>query len=289
MPEFGVPVTLETPRGTVVFNDYVAESYLRLTEFAVRSTVRSAVEAVSRRDGSVVPNAFRSGATPIMKGEAKASSVEARTAMLEELKAHLVSILRADGILRWTPTGKPTRRLVVRCLEDPEDGGGFLKTFQAALVSRTAHSLSDIENVETLRALDAPEDGAAWSFPYEFPMTFGGGIASGSAFVTNDGDTDAFPVVRLTGPLTNPTIRNATTARDLALTISIPAGSFLLIDMANETVRMNGDPAQSKIGAVSPLTANFWALVEGTNEIRLSASAYGTGHGATVYWRDANP
>lgn len=281
-------MTLETPRGTLVFNDYAAASYLRLTSFKIQAGVRSAVEAVPRRDGSIVPGAYRNGATPVLNGDIKAATPTDRANLSDEVRAHLVSILRADGILRWTPTGKPTRRMVVRCLEDPGEDGAFVKSFQLALVSRTAYALSDTENVATLRALDAPLGGAAWGFPYSFPMTFGGGTPPGSAFVTNAGNTDAWPVLRVTGPFLNPVLRNATLNASLALTYNIPTGSFLLVDMAAESVLLNGDPAQPKIGSMNPLNANFWPLAEGLNEIRVTSDTHGTGHGVSVYWRDAS-
>lgn len=287
MPEHGIHIELETPRGTTTFNDYAASDYLRIDEFVLNAAVRGAVEAVPRRNGSIVPAAFRSGATPILKGTAKAASVETRTDMLDELRAQLVSILRADGVLRWTPSGKTTRRLTVRCLEDPSESGGFLKTFQAALVSTTAHVESDAEHVASYSSLDGDSSGDEFEFPFEFPMDLGAGLAAGTAVVENAGDTDAWPLVRVTGPVTNPTLVNSTTGDELALIIDIPAGSFLEVDMDAETVRMNADPDQNRIGSVDPLNGVFWPLVEGVNEVRLIADAHDVGHGAAIYWRDA--
>ena len=286
MPEIGIPVTLETPRGTLTFNNFTSANHLRLTDFKLNAGVRSAVEAIPRRDGSIVPDAFRNGATPILEGEIKTADLTWRADMQDEIRAHGVSLLRADGILRWTPTGKSTRRLVVRCLEDPQDGGRFIKTFQLALVSRTAYSESDTLNVVDLSSLDSSVGGGL-EFPFEFPFSFGAGLAAGSAFITNNGDTEAWPKVRLTGPLTNPTIRNATTDQDVALVTTINAGEFIEIDMAAESVLLNGSPSLNKIGTIDPTAAQFWSLAEGTNEIRLTATSHGAGHGAAVYWRDA--
>lgn len=289
MPEHGIPIELETPRGVFEFNLFDQDAYVRLTEFSINSAVRAAVEPNARRDGSMLPAAFRNGATAVLKGDIRTATLEQRADMLDELRAHAVSILRADGIIRWTPTGKDTRRLVVRCLEDPTDSGGNgpLKSFQHMFVARTPHSESDTEHVQDLSSLSSSGDGDEHSYPHGFPMTFGPGLAPGAAIVTNAGNADTYPVLRITGPFTDwVRVVNATTNDELELTLDIPSGQHVLIDMAAESVLMNGDVDQPRPGSIDPLSAVFWPLVEGANEIRVFAEGFDTGHGVAVYWRD---
>lgn len=287
MPEHGIPVTLETPRGVLEFNRFDLASHLRLTSFELQAAVRSNVESVPRRDGSIVPTSFRSGATPVLQGEAVAASLVDRTDMLDNLRAHLVSILRADGILRWTPTGKPTRRLPVRCLEDPAESGGFLKTFQLAMVSRDAAPSSDALNAATFSTLDGGTGGTfTMQPPYAFPVGFGTGSARGSAVVTNGGRAEAWPTLQIAGPVTNPWVANVTTGLVLRIVGVIPTGYFAQVDMAAESVTMNADPYQPLDGQVDPLTATFWPLAEGSNVLHFDADAWDVGHGCTVSWRD---
>lgn len=288
MPEHGIPVSLETPRGVFEFNRFDLPNYARLTEFQINAAVRSNVESIARRHGSIVPASFRSGATPVLSGEVKAQSPVDRTAIVDDLRAHMVSILGTDGILRWTPTGKPTRRMQVRCLEDPGEGGGFLKTFQLAMVSRASGPQGDALQTATFSPLDAGT-GGTFTFPYSFPVGFGMGASRGSATVVNGGQADAWPVVQFAGPVTNPWIANLDTGLVLRVVATVPFGYFLEVDMAAESVRINGDPLQDYSGSVDPLTAEFWPLREGANRLHFDADSWDVGHGCTLMWRDGYP
>lgn len=292
MPEHGIPVTLETPRGVFTFNAYGSPSYARLTGFSISAGVRAGVEPLAGRSGSIVPDAFRNGATPILKGEVVAReataalSLSKRADLLDDLRAHGVAILDADGILRWTPSGQATRRMVVRCLEDPQDDGGFLKTFQLAFVSRSPNAEADVlKSVDTSAMVEG--GGGAVEYPLEYPFSFGDASAGGSAACTNAGDAPAFPVVKIYGPIVSPALRNVTTGEALSLPgLVLAAGDFAEVDMRAETILYNGSPDFSLIGKLDPLTSDFFALVEGLNSIVLSGSGSTAATKATILFRD---
>lgn len=98
----------------------------------------------------------------------------------------------------------------------------------------------------------------------------------GIAFVNNSGTTDSHPILTLTGPLTNPYIVNTTTGYAFQLDFTIPGGSYVTIDMYEQSVMLNGtSPMLSYIDPIS----SWWTIVPGNNTFSLStASSTDTGN-----------
>jgi hypothetical protein len=115
-----------------------------------------------------------------------------------------------------------------------------------------------------------------------FPITFGAS-SGGSSTAANTGNTAASPVVTITGPVTNPTVRNDATGEALGLTITLIAGDVLTIDMARRTVILGGSTNRMSAKTVG---STFWAIQPGNNDLRFSADTYNTGT-ATIAWRSA--
>lgn len=77
------------------------------------------------------------------------------------------------------------------------------------------------------------------AFPLAFPLDFGAGRPDGGEFtITNEGDSEAWPVWRITGPITGPAITNPDTGDTLAFdpAWALPAGQTLEIDTDARTV-----------------------------------------------------
>ena len=128
-----------------------------------------------------------------------------------------------------------------------------------------------------------PTSGSGSSFPWTFPVNFGGTTDSGSVVVTNEGNFDALPVFRIDGPVVNPEIENVTTGETLSLTIDVDAADFLEIDTAAPSVLLNG--TASRFPNVSTASV-FPRLAPGDNELRFRAT---TDTAATLKtdWRSA--
>lgn len=121
---------------------------------------------------------------------------------------------------------------------------------------------------ELTATITLAQDPGGMTFPLVFPLVFGGGGSYGSAIVTNDGNADAPVVIRINGPVTNPTVRNVTTGQSLGFTATIASGDYLLVDTLNRTVLLNGTADR-----YSYLTnPQWWRLAPGDNEIRYFAA-----------------
>lgn len=77
------------------------------------------------------------------------------------------------------------------------------------------------------------------SFNMAFNVGFGGGIPSNYVNVSNAGTHTAYPVVTITGPITNPILSDAFGVT-MAFTITLNAGDQLVVDCRNKSVVLNG-------------------------------------------------
>lgn len=290
MAEFGIVYTLETPLGTLTFNPSPnpGDGYLRLAavEGLDGGVLRSTVEPVPQADGATVFDAYRGAMYPILRGQIKASVLSTRRGLEDDLRALTDSIVRADGILRWTPSGAATRRVTVRLLEALQINGGLIKEFNLALVAGDPTVYADAQQTSDTVALTV--GGGAEVFPHGFPYSYGDPSGGGTVNVTNGGRVRTYPVVKIYGPVSAPAIYNVTTGKVVSFSgLTIAAGDFLEVDMRAETVELNGSPDVNLIGRIDSVGSEFWALEPGVNSIRLSGSGFDANTKASVVWRDA--
>jgi LysM repeat protein len=125
--------------------------------------------------------------------------------------------------------------------------------------------------------------------PAVVSRTYGSAGTSGRVTAVNDGASPAFPVLRLDGPVANPSIEQVTTGSTLTLDASLQVGEFLLIDTRSRAVLLMGtSPRRSWVrgGSVWPL------LQPGSNELAYRGSALPGAPGQssllTVTWRDTS-
>lgn len=143
------------------------------------------------------------------------------------------------------------------------------------------------------------EEKAAWTaayspsagrtYPLTRPRSYGAQGTSGRVTAVNEGAADAYPVLRLDGPVANPAIEQVTTGGSLVLDATIQANEYLVIDTRSRAVLLMGSSprrAWVRAGSVWPV------LKPGTNEIAYRGSAL---PGApdqssllTVTWRDTS-
>lgn len=82
--------------------------------------------------------------------------------------------------------------------------------------------------------------GLLW--PLEWPLVWGSAQSGGEIVAYNEGNADAQPVWRITGPCLGPVIQNADTGRSLVIDSEylIPAGQRLTLTTADRTVLLDG-------------------------------------------------
>ncbi len=298
MAEINVPIDLVTPWGTIQFNRSSNTNYYWLTRLdgLDSATLRTGSTSFTARDGEAVHNSYSRGRIPVMSGQlvikdaVEATALLNRRLMLENLAAALNSIRRADGTLVWTPSGASARQLTVRAWESMQVSGGFMKEFQFGLAAGNPTVVSTtLEQVDT-SLLSVATGAGTWDFAtaggaddWDFATaggaddwTLGTAVSPGIATVTNDGNADAWPILRVYG-LTSGVVRvaNLTTGQQIAFSsLEVPLGSYAEIDTWNETVYLNGQTNQSMLGGLDSTTSAFWSLAPGANSIQFYADVF---------------
>ena len=95
----------------------------------------------------------------------------------------------------------------------------------------------------------------------------------GTQVVAVGGNWPNFPVIRINGPITNPTITNNTTGQSIAITATITAGNWFDIDLSygKKTVVDNlGANRISTVSAASNLAT--WSFIPGNNTIAVTGT-----------------
>lgn len=96
--------------------------------------------------------------------------------------------------------------------------------------------------------------------------------------VTNNGNFKAYPRIRITGPVTNPTIRNTVNNLQMAFTITLTAGQYIDIDVEKRT--LIDHTGANRFSTLS--SASQWIVLEpGVNTIDHYAFSF-TGVGKTT-------
>lgn len=269
MAEIGIPYVITTPRGDLTFNDYTSADHYRIE--AVRGMgaagLRTYVQPLSQADGARVGDTWRGALTPVFTGSIVFSTITQRRTLSDKLESWLASILRADGTLKWTPTGASQRQRTCRLLDGPDmpgESGQVLKSFQFTLVCADPLAYSVTENTSS----DIATNGVAVN-------------------ITNGGDVPTWPRIRIHGAVTDPIIKNNTTGKQIKLVGTIANGTYIEI-VTNPTVRSVAlNDGTSKVGMYDTANSEMWPLEVGVNAVELDGTTPSGGHKAVVYHRDA--
>lgn len=130
---------------------------------------------------------------------------------------------------------------------------------------------------------------AGRTYPLTFPRSYGSAGTSGRLTAVNGGASDAYPVLRLDGPVASPAIEQVTTGGILQIDASLQAGEYLLIDTRSRAVLFMGStPRRDWVRGGS-----VWPVLEpGSNEIAYRGAALPGSPGQTslltVTWRDTS-
>lgn len=112
--------------------------------------------------------------------------------------------------------------------------------------------------------------GGGFILPVVLPIVSSGTVG-GAVTLSNPGNVASYPILTLTGPLTNPYISNSATSLFVQLTYSLASGNTVTVDMANKTIMLNGS---SSILSVKTTDSNWWNLPPNTSStINLSTSS----------------
>lgn len=195
--------------------------------------------------------------------------------------------------LRYRPPGGPVKRLYGRLRRlDPELKAlihGWVPV-DIAFAATDPTWYGDVE--QTTEIPLGWLSGGGFTAPVVAPIYVSSGttIADRPGWVTNAGDADTWPVIRITGPCSNVTITHAETGHVLALpTLSLASTSdWVELDTRpgrRSVVYANGGNAESTLSAASRL--DLFSLPPGQTEIRWTAVDPTNTSRLRVTWRDA--
>jgi hypothetical protein len=265
--EFGIPYSLVTPRGTLTFNASAPPTYaLSGISGMDGGALRTGVDPTPTRDGATVRDAFREAAYPVLEGLIYAVATATQRRQYEDnLRGYTDSIRFNDGTLAWTPSGGTERYRTVRLFQPVTITGAWLKNFQLGLVSP-----DPLAYTNTLLTTDS------------------GGLSGGFADVTvaNGGNAPNFPILRIFGPITNPTVTNQTTGEVMSFTYSVANGRYLEVNchpQAETVVLDTGTNLIDKAG----MSSVFFAVAPGSTVLRLAGTSGGGATKLRVLHRDA--
>lgn len=146
---------------------------------------------------------------------------------------------------------------------------------------------SSVEHVANANASATGTEGGR-SYDHTFDTVYAGGGVIGETTVVNDGNADAYPLIRIYGPCTEPKVLNETSGLTLNFVgLTINAGDFLEVDTRAKTVFYNGTPTDSRYNKFDFAVSEWWALSPGTSLIRFNPATSSPPSNAEINWRDA--
>lgn len=126
--------------------------------------------------------------------------------------------------------------------------------------------------------------GSGLSFPAVPPLTFSGSSETGDVGAQNDGTFPVSPVIRIDGPVTNPSVTHLEKGYVLDFTITLGSSDYLIIDAESRSVLLNG--SSNRYSTLSS-TSQWWDLDPGDNTIRFRSDTNLETAILTAYYRSA--
>jgi len=117
-----------------------------------------------------------------------------------------------------------------------------------------------------------------------YPLLYGGGSSASTTTVTNSGWANTYPIITITGPITNPTVGNTTQGNYITIQGTFTNTDSLVVDLGQRLVTYDGATARNLVSGGSNW---FWAA-PGSNQFFLTGTGTLAGTtAATVTWYNA--
>ncbi len=193
--------------------------------------------------------------------------------------------------LHWVEQGQPEKRMMVRAsgVSAPlliEDRTAVAVQLGWRAPGGRADSVE--EHTVTLNPAGAEE---GRTYPLVFARAYPLSTGVGTVLVDNAGNADAYPTIRIFGPVSGPRVENRTTGERVEFTVAlnILAGEYLDVDLYARTAQMYGSAtvSDSRLSRLNFTRSSWWSLVPGPNAVRFYPLSAGAGAQARLVWRDA--
>lgn len=154
-------------------------------------------------------------------------------------------------------------------LIDPDYTYGYIRS-QYTLFAPDPRYYSDPSVTTSL--LPAVALGRTYDRTYD--LEYGGGSAG--ATIVNTGTVTTYPVITISGPITDPTIANQSTGQYITVNTTLSVSDVLIIDLYEKTITLNGSAARNLLAGNSQ-----WFGCDPGNTV-ISFTGSGTVIGTTV-------
>jgi hypothetical protein len=154
-------------------------------------------------------------------------------------------------------------------LIDPDYTYGYIRS-QYTLFAPDPRYYSDPSVTTSL----LPSVALGRTYDRTYDLVYGGGSAG--ATIVNDGTVTTYPVVTISGPITDPTIANQSTGQYITVNTTLSASDVLVIDLYEKTITRNGSAARNLLAGNSQ-----WFGCDPGNTV-ISFTGSGTIIGTTV-------
>lgn len=116
---------------------------------------------------------------------------------------------------------------------------------------------------------------AGRTYSLTFSRVYPASAPLGTGTIINAGTADAYPLLRIYGPLTEPEVTSITQGKSLVFAgLTLAAGEFLEIDTRAKTIYLNGDPTASRYSKLVFPDSQWFTLSPGENEVWLHPATY---------------
>lgn len=204
-----------------------------------------------------------------------------------------VRLVGGQGMtLRLKRPGRPVKRLTVRMRKLDPEYKDVIHGYVPLDIELLAHDPTFYADTETTTELPLGWlTGGGFAAPVAAPIFVQDGTVAADrpGWVTNAGDADAWPVIRITGPCSNVTITHVASGRALSLpTLTLAAGRWVEIDTRPGYRTVTWDNGGNASTYLSPGSrVDLFSLPPGQSEMRWTAFDSTNTARMRLTWRDA--
>ena len=204
-----------------------------------------------------------------------------------------VRLVGGQGMtLRIKRPGRPVKRLTVRARTLDPDDKQIIHGYVPLDLEFLAHDPTLYADEQSTTELPLGWlTGGGFAAPVTAPIYVQDGTVAADrpGWVTNQGDADAWPILRVFGPCATVTITHVASGRSLSFpTLTVPVGRWIEIDTrpGYRTVTWdNGGNASTYLSPASRI--DLFSIPPGTSEMRWTAFDSTNSARLRVTWRDA--
>lgn len=204
-----------------------------------------------------------------------------------------VRLVGGQGLtLRIKRPGRPVKQLTVRARKLDPDDSRIIHGYVPIDLELLAHDPGFYADAETTTEIPLGWlTGGGFAAPVMAPIYVQDGTVAADrpGWVTNNGDSDAWPVIRITGPCSNVSVIHVPTGRTLAMpTLTLAAGRWVELDTRPGYRTVTWDNGGNASAYLSPSSRiDLFSLPPGMSEMRWTAFDSTNTARMRLTWRDA--